>query len=209
VTQINASLFPSLTSARARIELDEVALREAATVYDPRGKLDAKVAELAAQMPNLVAQGSAQGRNMLNGFETSYVVQLKSGSPGATVVLTPQTGYSANVKQKISDASQQLPGNLSGAGGALELLGDALTYARNAAASLGADRRRAEGELFSAQRRLAAAPPAPANTAPKPTEYAKRFVQRFLALKDAEAARAQSDSLSNLQTGLLSSTFQV
>ena len=84
-------------------------------------------------------------------------------------------------------AAGQLPGNLSGAGGAYALLGEAASIAEAANARLTTLRGRADSMLFGARQRLTQAPATPATTTTAPTEYTKRFVQRYLALSDMKA----------------------
>jgi hypothetical protein len=109
---------------------------------------------------------------------------------------------------KLTAAAGQLPANLSGAGGALALLGEAAAIADASNARLNDIRSRTDRQLLDARRRLQQAPPTPTgDAAAQPTEFTKRFVQRYLGLADMKTAGAAGGGLANAPGGALLALF--
>lgn len=180
-------LMPEIAKARERWQLDKRVVDEAATVFDPRGKLDEAARKLRGDLSGIVAKAAVDGRNLLVAGASNLVVRLAGAAGSVTVDARPD--FQSSVKAKLDSAVAALPAGLSGAGGAYELLKDALAIAEDAATSLGRSRRTAEGALLDAKRRLAENPASTTSTVKeKPTEFTKRFVERFLAARDIQAA---------------------
>lgn len=181
------AMMPAIAEARERWQLDRKVIEEAATVFDPRGKLDEGVRRLGGELAGIVARAAVDGKNLLVDGTSALLVQLK-GAVGS-VTIGAQAGFQASVQAKLDAAIAALPANLAGIGGAYEQLQGALALADAAASSLRNDRRAADGALLDARRRLAQNPaPAAATTAEKPSEFTKRFIQRFLVARDIQAA---------------------
>lgn len=186
MAQINDALLPEIVKARSVFQTDKAVIDEAATVFDPRGKIDEAVRKLGTELAGIVQRAASNGTNLLVAGQPGFLVQFKS-KPGSLTV-EAQGSFQASVQAKLDAAATQLPGNLNGAGGAYEALQAALSIVDGAAASLRSGRRAADGALLDAKRRLAQAPAATATAANTQTEFTKRFVQRFLVMRDVQSA---------------------
>jgi hypothetical protein len=182
---ISATLMPAVIDGRETVAVDRKVFTLAATVLDARGKIDERVRNLANELPGIISRAASGTTNLLNATQKSITVQLKSAIGSLTVA--PEITLRADLTAKLNAAAGQLPGNLSGAGGAYALLGEAATIAESANARLTTLRGVADSMLFGARQRLTQAPATPATTTTAPTEYTKRFVQRYLALSDMKA----------------------
>lgn len=184
---IGATLMPAITKARDDLRVDRQVINLAANVLDARGKIDERARSLVNEVPGIVSRAASGVTNFLNPAQKSLTIKLASATGAVTI--DPELTFRQDLTTKLSAAAAQLPGNLAGAGGAYALLSEAADIAnasnsRVVAAKAGVDR-----HLLDARRRLLQAPPAPAATAAaQPTEFTKRFVQRFLALNDMKAA---------------------
>jgi hypothetical protein len=182
---IDATLMPAVVDGRETVAVDRKVFNLAATVLDARGKIDERVRNLANELPGIISRAASGTTNLLNSTQKTITVQLKSAIGSLTV--DPEITLRADLTAKLTAAAGQLPGNLSGAGGAYALLGEAASIAEAANARLTTLRGRADSMLFGARQRLTQAPATPATTTTAPTEYTKRFVQRYLALSDMKA----------------------
>jgi hypothetical protein len=179
-------MLGAVEQARDRLAVDKLVLDQAATVFDPRGKLDEDVRKLASGFDALVNKAAVNGVNLLKSGTSSFIVQFKSSIGNLTI--DSQPGFAADVGARLTAAVAQLPANLSGAGGAYEILGAALDAARDAANALDGDRRAAESQLLTTKRTLLGLPKAVDDESAKPTEAAKRFALRFLAIRETQAS---------------------
>ncbi len=174
---------------------------QAATILDPRGKLDEQARQLATDLTGLVDNSSAF-KNLLQPDSTGLVTALKA-QRGTTLTVNSQPGFAASVSDVVTAAVADLPGNLgtAGSGGGYDKLVAALTAAGDAADALDRDRHAVESALFDAKRRLSQSAAPDVNAASKPTAATQRFVLRYLALSDA--AGAQSAGASDYRLALL------
>jgi hypothetical protein len=181
------TLTPEIGRVRERWQIDRRVIDEAATAFDPRGRLDESVRKLRGDLSGIVTRAAVDGRNLLVAGASNLVVPLK-GAAGS-VTITAQSGFQTSLQSRLDAAIAALPDNLSVAGGAYEKLREALTVADDAAAALRTDRRAAEGALLDARRRLAQNPASTeAANAERPTEFTRRFIERFLVARDIRTA---------------------
>ena len=207
IDRIKTELMPAIIAARDSWSVDKNVADQAATIFDPRGKLDQSVRTLSVDLAGIVQRAVSNGVNLLRTGQASVLVQLKGAAGSLTIYAQP--GFEAAIALKLATALSQLPGNLGGAGGAYEALASATTLADDTARSLRSDRRGAETALLDAKRRLALAPAADASATPKLTEFTKRFIQRFLAARDAQTSTAQASTLLGItsQSGTATSSL--
>jgi hypothetical protein len=185
---IDATLMPAIVDGREMVAVDRKVFTLAATVLDARGKIDERVRNLANELPGIISRAASGTTNLLNSTQKTITVQLKSAIGSLTI--DPEITLRADLTAKLTAAAGQLPGNLTGASGAYALLGEAATIAESANARLTTLRGLSDSMLFGARSRLTQAPATPATTTTAPTEYTKRFVQRYLALSDMKAVSA-------------------
>jgi len=186
VTQINTAFIPAITRAREALDVDKDVATQAATIFDPRGKLDEAVRTLSTDLPGIIQRAASNDVNLLRTGQASVLVQLKGATGSVTV--NAQPGLEAAIAIKLAAALSQLPANLNGVGGAYEALTAATAAATDAARELRNGRRGVETALLDAKRRRALAPAEDPVAIAKPTEFTKRFVQRFLAARDVQAS---------------------
>jgi hypothetical protein len=201
MAQINDTLLPEVVKARDVFQTDKKVLDEVATVFDPRGKIDEAVRKLGTELTGIVQRATSNGTNLLLAGQPGFLVQFKSKSGSLTI--EAQGSFQASVQAKLDAAAAQLPGNLNGAGGAYETLQAALSIVDTTATALRSGRRSADTALLDAKRRLAQAPAASTTTAANTqTEFTKRFIQRFLVMRDVQNANA-ANGIGNSATAML------
>ena len=184
VDEINDTLMEQMTFARDRLAVDRAVVTQAATVFDPRGRLDEQLRTLATDLPGIQAKGnvSIAGRNLL-ADASGQVITLKT-QPGASFSLSSHPEFATSVTAVAESAAAGLPGDPAGA---YALLSQAATAASDIADAIDRDRRAIDPALLDIKRKLASTPAPDAASANKPTEATKRFVLRYLALADAES----------------------
>ncbi|MBL8701958.1 MAG: DUF1217 domain-containing protein [Alphaproteobacteria bacterium] len=205
VDLVNSTLMPKIQRHRDQLKLDRNVVDYTLTVLDPRGKLDESVRQLATDLPAQIDRAASNGANLLKSGQPALVVQLRSAT--GSVRIDPQPGFQSALAGFLATATAQLPANLTGAGGAYEALTAAATAASDAAAALRGERREADSALLQAKRRLATAPSVDTAAAEKPTEFTKRFVQRFLAARDLKSASEQGAGLASTSAGAMLGLF--
>jgi hypothetical protein len=203
---INSTLIPAITRARDDLRTDRTVFTLVANTLDARGKLDDRVRSLQNEVAGAVSRAGVGTTNLLNAAQKAIVVTLKSATGSMTI--EPETAFRQTITAKLTAAAAQLPGNPTGDGGARALLVEAATIADAANARLTTSRARSESLLFEARRRLTQAPPeTSAQTAAQPTEFTKRFVQRFLALSDMQAVSGGGGVNANAPGGAMLGLF--
>ncbi len=204
VEQINTSLMASVTAARESWSVDKSVVDQAATIFDPRGKLDDAVRKLSVDLAGIVQRATSNGANLLRAGQVSVLVQFKSIT--GSVTIDAQSGFETAIAGKLATALGQLPGNLNGAGGAYEAISAAAAIATDTARALRDGRRGAETALLDARRRFALAPAVDAEAVAKPTDFTKRFIQRFLAARDVQA-NSTATGLASTPRGVMLGLF--
>jgi len=189
VAAIDGTLLPQLTAARERMAIDRAVFARAAFELDPRGRIDASVRSVNAEFGGLIARARAGGTNLLGDGQTGLRVQFRS-QPGALGIESHPT-LRANLAADLAVALARLPGAVFGPDGARAALDAAATRAEEAAAALRLGRGRADLALLDGRKRLAQTPASPPSGAVEaPSEFTRRFVQRYLAAQDGKAALA-------------------
>ena len=184
---IDATLMPKIAQARDDLRIDRKVINLAANVLDARGKIDERARSLVNEVPGIVSRAASGTTNFLNPSQKSLTIKLASATGSLTI--DPEVTFRQDLTAKLTAAAAQLPGNLSGTGGAYALLTEAATIAGASNSRVVAAKASVDKQLLDARRRLLQAPPTPtATAAAQPTEFTKRFVQRFLALNDMKAA---------------------
>lgn len=205
-TAINGELLPTVTRARDDLRIDRTVFNFAANTLDARGKLDDRVRSLQNEIAGAVARAAVGTTNLLNAAQKPVTVKLKSAT--GTLTIEPETAFRQTITAKLTAAAAQLPANPTGDGSARSLLVEAAEIAEAANGRLTTSRARSDTLLFEARRRLTQAPPATAaQTTTQPTEFTKRFVQRFLALSDMKAASGTSGVSANAPGGAMLGLF--
>ena len=206
VAAIDAVAIPGIQRARDDLRSDRKVINLASHVLDARGKVDERARSLVNEVPGIVSRAAVGTTNLLNTAQRPLILKLKSAA--ATLTVEPELRFRQDMTAKLTAAAGQLPANLSGAGGALALLGEAAAIADASNARLNDIRSRTDRQLLDARRRLQQAPPTPTgDAAAQPTEFTKRFVQRYLGLADMKTAGAAGGGLANAPGGALLALF--
>ncbi|MFZ9413424.1 MAG: DUF1217 domain-containing protein [Alphaproteobacteria bacterium] len=180
---ISADLVPAITDARARMAIDRKVADSAANVLDPRGRIDESVRALRAEAEAIVARASSNGTNLLVTGQRDIVVRQKVGGAVLTVEAAP--AFRDKVMADMASAIASLPGDPAAARATLASLA---SHAGDVESALRASRARVDFSLGEARRKLSAMPAADSSGTAQQTEFTKRFIQRFLSLRDAKSA---------------------
>lgn len=201
VDLVNTTLMPKVQKHRDQLKLDKNVVEHTLTVLDPRGKIDESVRRLSTELATIVERATSNGANLLKSGQPGIIVQLRSATDSITV--DPQSTFQSAISSFLATATSQLPATLMGAGGAYEAVVAAANKASEAAAALRTERREADTALLEAKRRLAAAPAVDPAVTEKPTEFTKRFIQRFLAARDVQSNNQGADLTSTPRGAML------
>jgi hypothetical protein len=180
---ISGDLVPAITDARARMAIDRKVADSAANVLDPRGRIDESVRALRAEAEAIVARASSNGTNLLVTGQRDIVVRQKVGGAVLTVEAAP--AFRDKVMADMASAIASLPGDPAAARATLASLA---SHAGDVESALRASRARVDFSLGEARRKLSAMPAADSSGTAQQTEFTKRFIQRFLSLRDAKSA---------------------
>lgn len=180
---ISADLLPAITKARASMAIDRKVADSAATVLDPRGRIDEAVRALRAETDAIIARAASNGTNLLVTGQRDIVVRQKSG--GAVLTVEAASTFRDKVRADLAGAVASLPGDAAAARATLASLA---AHAGDVESGLRASRGRVDFALTEARRKLAAMPAVDASGSAQQTEFTKRFIQRFLSLRDAKSA---------------------
>jgi hypothetical protein len=189
VAAIDGTLLPQLAATRERMAIDRAVFTRAAFELDPRGRIDSSVRSINAELGGLIARARAGGTNLLGDGQTGLRVQFRS-QVGALGIESHPT-LRAALALDLAAALARLPGAVFGPDGARAALETAATRAEEAAAALRLGRGRADVALLDRRKRFAQTPASPqSDAAEAPSEFTRRFVQRYLAAQDGKAASA-------------------
>lgn len=180
---ISADLVPAITEARARMAIDRKVADGAANVLDPRGRIDESVRALRAEAETIISRAASNGTNLLVTGQRDIVVRQKIG--GAVITVEAAPTFRDKVLADMASAIANLPGDPAAARGTLASLA---SHAGDVESALRASRARVDFSLGEARRKLAAMPAASSSDTAQQTEFTKRFIQRFLSLRDARSA---------------------
>lgn len=180
---ISADLVPAITEARARMAIDRKVADSAANVLDPRGRIDESVRALRAEAETIISRAASNGTNLLVTGQRDIVVRQKIG--GAVITVEAAPTFRDKVLADMASAIASLPGDPAAARGTLASLA---SHAGDVESALRASRARVDFSLGEARRKLAAMPAASSSDTAQQTEFTKRFIQRFLSLRDAKSA---------------------
>lgn len=190
---IDGAIGDAVDAARTTLATDVDVFNQASVLYDPRGSIDASLKQLKSELPSLLAAGKVSGKNLLDPAQGDMVSISKLNSRSYTIAAQPT--LSGTLTTALTTALAQLPGNLSGAGGVYEQLQNALFAANKAVSSFDSGRRTARDLITAAQRIISdATAGAKSASGVTATDFAKKFVNRYLGLKDA----ADTGSTSNV-----------
>jgi hypothetical protein len=173
----------AIRSAQATLAVDATVFRQAVETFDPRGRIDVDLADFAKQIDGVVASAKVGASNLLGAFQSDLSAFSKLNQRSLT--LHALTGFGAAVVDEIKTAATQVPANLSGPGGALERLQNALFSANQSGSALRSERDRLRNAITGAQQDLQEAKTALEKPA-EPTPFARKFVMRYLAVKASE-----------------------
>ncbi len=204
IDQIDGAVGDAVDAAKSVIATDADVFNQASVLYDPRGAIDAELRLLSSDLPSLVAAGKVSGKNLLDPAQADLITISKLQSRSYTIAAQPT--FASSLTASLTAALGQLPGNLSGAGGAYEKLQDALFTANKTMSALDPGRRAARDMITQAQRIISDADAATksSGTTSKATDFARKFLNRYLGLKDAADAGSLEATSSDPRSMLLS-----
>jgi hypothetical protein len=191
-----------VTNVRRALRVEEQAINNTLSTFNPRGSLDAEIRKLANDMTGLRQRATIEGNNLFDAFQTPLTVRL--GVSGRTITIRPETGYAVNVDAPVRAAPGFLPNNLAGA---LAELTRARNEASNARSRLNVGARALQNEADALKPTLDAAKEAEEKAKKDPfaaSAATNKLIRQFLVLADASAAQnpgANNPALQLLQPG--------
>ncbi len=180
---ISAELLPAITEAREGLAVDRKVADTAANILDPRGRIDEAVRALRAEAGTIISRATSNGTNLLVAGQRDIVVRQKVG--GAVLTVEAASTFRDKVLADMASAISALPGDPAAARATLASLA---SHAGDTESALRNSRGRVDSALVEARRKLAAMPAATSQDPTQQTEFTKRFIQRFLALRDYKSA---------------------
>ncbi len=187
-------------AANLSLNDDLVLIDTAYTTYDPRGRIDSTVINLADALPLLLDQASVNGVNLLDADQNDLTVTLQTSSFNLTI--DAQTTFESDTQTALDNIVSLLGTDLTGAVSALTTLElDVSSTARELNSD--ANSLNTESAKVGAVLDLAAQQAAEDSENPySVNEYTLAFIERYLILNGETNATVTGDALiANLLSG--------
>ena len=178
-TQVNPAIqqaFRTLGTSKSVFELAE-------TKLDPRGALDARYRTLASELDGLIKGAGFEKTNLLESTASDQTV--RSAVTGAAITVHGQSNFRAFVETTLKGGADTLLTDFAGARRALD---DAAFFARRFQSNLKTDSNVVKNQqAYIAQAKSDAEK---AQSATQDNSFVDKFIQRYLLMKDLEAAKS-------------------
>jgi hypothetical protein len=203
---IDALYRDFVSASRRALRVEEQAIANTLSQFNPRSALDGAIRSLAADMTALRQRATVDGNNLFDAFQTPLTARLTVS--GRTITIRPEAGYAVDVDAPVRAAAALLPGDLSGA---LAELARARNAAVDARLRLNGGARALANEADALKPTLDAAKQAEEKARKDPfaaSTATRKLIQQFLVLSDAgnqQTAFANNPALQLLQPGSASS----
>ncbi len=161
-----------------------------------RAAVDAAYKKLSTDMAGLVKDAAVDKINLLASNQPD--ISFKVETSGHTITIPGLRNFDTDVTKTIAAGVALLPSSLGDASGALAKIDDAMFNARRSLSQLNSTARTLDLERSTAKaagNAAAAAEGASGSDGIDATDFAIKFVMRFLAKKDAESFQSSGTSL--------------
>lgn len=201
-----STIDPTIAQTQRELAADLAGLGLAVGTLDSRAAVDSAYKKLSSDMADLVkaadvekkdSKGAVVGQlNLLS--STQPDISFKVETSGNTITIAGLRTFDTDVTQTIAAGVALLPSSVGDASGALAKIDEAMFNARRALSQLNSSARTLDLERATAKaagNAAAAAESAGGSDGIDATDFAIKFVMRFLAKKDAEASSSTGTSL--------------
>lgn len=201
-----STIDPTIAQTQRELAADLAGLGLAVGTLDSRAAVDSAYKKLSSDMADLVkaadvekkdSKGAVVGQlNLLS--STQPDISFKVETSGNTITIAGLRTFDTDVTQTIAAGVALLPSSVGDASGALAKIDEAMFNARRALSQLNSSARTLDLERATAKaagNAAAAAESAGSSDGVDATDFAIKFVMRFLAKKDAEASSSTGTSL--------------
>jgi hypothetical protein len=192
VAQIDGSITTTLETASREIGVDAKTFGLAADTLDPRAGIDSMYAKLSADMEGLVAKAAIGGKNLLDPDQSS--IKLVLGAAGQNITIDAKTAFETDVADLLNSGALLLPSDALDSTTALAKLETVRFNAARILSDLNNDARKLDSARTVTGTRIKdledkAAASGSANKL-NANEFAIKFIEKYLTLKDSENAAA-------------------
>lgn len=195
---LDATVDPAVTTAGREIAIDTQPFAVAATRLDPRAAVDSKYRALYEEMGAYVKAAAVGNDNLLTATQSDLTLRVQTS--GRTLTISALTTFDADVTQMLKAGADLLPSSTADISGALAKLNETMFNANRALSLINSDIRGLNAERGVAQAVVTAGASSDGSANPVPfaaTEFAIKFIQKYLIKKDQEAVTG-SFGLANL-----------
>jgi hypothetical protein len=188
IGQLDTGIKTAVEDATREIAVDSQFFSFAADTLDPRAKVDSEYRKLATDVPGLITKAKSGTTNLLDSLQESITVALTSITQ--SLKISPATTFGSAVRDLLNAGSQLLPTDGADTSGALAKLEEVRFNAARILGDLNSSGRLLDNSRATMQQKITDLEKAagPGLTGPNVTAFARQFIEKYLAKKDAEAA---------------------
>ena len=197
ITLLDGSIKTTMATTSREIGIDSKFVSLAADKLDPRAGVDSLYRKLSTDMDGLVGKAAVSGKNLLDPDQTS--IRLVLGVATQPITIAAKTAFETDVTELLESGSLDLPTDSSDTSGALATLETVRFNAARVLSDLNGDARKLDAaQALTASRIKDLEEKESAGTGGTngnqidATAFAIKFIERYLTLKDSEAAAAAS-----------------
>ncbi len=193
VAQIDGAVKTALETTSREIGIDAKTLGLAADTLDPRAGVDSMYAKLSTDMEELVGKAVITGKNLLDADQDS--IKLILGAAGQSITIAAKTAFATDVADLLNSGALNLPSDAGDSTGALATLETVRFNAARVLSELNNDARKLDSASTITSQRIkdledkAAASGGGASKI-NATQFAIKFIEKYLTYKDQENAMA-------------------
>jgi len=194
---LDGSVKTAMEATSREIAIDSKFITLAADKLDPRAGVDSLYRKLATDMEGIGASALVGKKNLLDPDQAS--IRLALGVSTQPITITAKTAFEPDVLDLLESGSLDLPTDTSDSSGALAALESVRFNAARVLSDLNADARKLEAAraLTASRIRDLEEKPATGTTNSKGNQidgndFAIKFVERYLTLKDSQVAAEAS-----------------
>lgn len=193
LTALDNQIGTATSTAFREISIDASSFNLASEKLDPRAAVDSAYRKLSNDLTLYINAAAVDGRNLLSATQSD--VKYRVESSGRLMTVDAISDFATNFGGILKGGANGLPSDGGDSTGAIAALDDALFSLGRVRDTLASDLRKQQFEKsivdsFLAQQ-VATESPGLADPYAGSSKFAMEFIQKFLAMKDAESATSQ------------------
>lgn len=190
IASLDGAVKTAVDDASREIGSDSAVFNLAADTLDPRAAVDSTYRKLSLDMEGITASALVGNKNLLDDEQSS--IKLSLGAAGVNITIDAKTGYDTDVVALLEAGAALLPTDPLDSSGALAQLEEARFNAARILSQLNDDARKLDNAKALTENRIGDLEDKATTTslggAINASAFAIKFVERYLALKDQQAA---------------------